>query len=128
MVKNLLIQHGRYISLNKFEFQSSMKLLSRFLNKTAKDVINVGKRNDHLLTYLTVSKDLKTASGHSEGEENIEMNEDLEAEDIDIDEDDDDEEGWLGPNGNSVKAANGIVFSGPADSSDEEDEDELIEV
>mgnify|MGYP000236930249 CR=1 FL=1 len=44
------------------------------------------------------------------------------------DEDDDDEEGWLGPNGNSVKAANGIVFSGPADSSDEEDEDELIEV
>ena len=80
-----MIQHGRYISLNKFEFQSSMKLLSRFLNKTAKDVINVGKRNDHLLTYLTVSKDLKTASGHSEGE-NIEMNEDLEAEDIDIDE------------------------------------------
>ncbi|KAL1574274.1 periodic tryptophan protein [Candida albicans] len=128
VVKNLLIQHGRYISSNKFEFQSSMKLLSRFLNKTAKDVINVGKRNDHLLTYLTVSKDLKTASGHSEGEENIEMNEDSEAEDIDIDEDDDDEEGWLGPNGNSVKAANGIVFSGPADSSDEEDEDELIEV
>ena len=62
------------------------------------------------MTYLTVSKDLKTASGHSEGEENIEMNEDLESEDIDIDEDDDDEEGWLGPNGNSVKAANGIVL------------------
>ena len=38
------------------------------------------------------------------------MNEDLEAEDIDIDEDDDDEEGWLGPNGNSAKAANGIVL------------------
>ncbi|EMG48949.1 PWP2 Periodic tryptophan protein 2 [Candida maltosa Xu316] len=126
IIKNILIQHGRYISEHKFEFQSSMKLLSRFLNKTAKDVVRIGKRNDHLLTYLTISKDLKTEEiPDDEDNEDLDMgSEESEGEDIIVDEDD--EEGWFGPDGKSVKAGNGIVFSGP-DSEDEED-DELIEV
>ncbi|RCK66116.1 Periodic tryptophan protein 2 [Candida viswanathii] len=130
-IRNILIQHGRYISENKFEFQSTMKLLSRFLNKTAKDVVNIGKRNDHLLTYLSFSKDLKQPIEVEDDEGEDEDDDDLDVEDIVVDEDEDDEEGWLGPNGQSVKATNGIVFEGPDDddSEDYEDEDdELIEV
>lgn len=127
-IKNILIQHGRYISEHKFEFQASMKLLSRFLNKTAKDVVNIGRRNDHLLTYLTISKDLKQPIEVEDDENSGE--EDLDVEDIVIDEEDDDEAGWLGPNEQSVKASNGIIFTGPGDddSDDDDDQEELIEV
>ncbi|EER36260.1 periodic tryptophan protein 2 [Candida tropicalis MYA-3404] len=127
-IKNILIQHGRYISEHKFEFQASMKLLSRFLNKTAKDVVNIGRRNDHLLTYLTISKDLKQPIEVEDDENSGE--EDSDVEDIVIDEEDDDEAGWLGPNEQSVKASNGIIFTGPGDddSDDDDDQEELIEV
>ncbi|RLV91106.1 Periodic tryptophan protein 2 [Spathaspora sp. JA1] len=120
-VKNLLIQHGKYITGHRLEFQSSMKLLSRFLNKVAKEVVTVGKKNDYLLSYLTVSKDLK--EDEQDQEEEAEEDEDVSMDEDD--EDDDDEEGWLLPNEHALKSANGIVFEV---SGDESEDEELIEV
>ncbi|EGW34541.1 uncharacterized protein SPAPADRAFT_134625 [Spathaspora passalidarum NRRL Y-27907] len=122
-VKNLLIQHGKYISGHRLELQSSMKLLSRFLNKIAKDVVTVGKKNDYLLSYLTVSKDLKEDVPEEE-----QGSEESEGEDVVMDEDEDsDDEGWLLPNEHSLKSGNGIVFEVDGDEDSDED-DELIEV
>ncbi|KAI5963560.1 PWP2 [Candida pseudojiufengensis] len=146
-IKNLLISHGAYISSHKFEFRSSLKLISRYLNKTAKEVVAIGKKNDYLLSFLTVSKNLKDDEQNINGDHNdengtgFEVDEEVDGdEDIDDDEElveeeeeDDDEGGWLGPD---TKKSSGIKFSGfdGEDDSEEEDEEEgqsdeeLIEV
>ncbi|KAG7663180.1 PWP2 [[Candida] subhashii] len=133
-VKNLLIQHGKYIQEHKFEFSSSMKLLSRFLNKVGKDVVTIGKKNKYLLSYLTVSKDLKEDGKDQDIISEMEDDSGSGSEDEDDDQiiedqnDEDEEGGWFGSNENGIKASNGIVFSGPNDSDDDDSDDELIEV
>ncbi|KAI3404095.2 PWP2 [Candida oxycetoniae] len=124
-INNLLIRHGTYITSHKFEFRSSLKLLSRFLNKIAKEVVNVGKRNNYLLRFLTVSKDLK-----ENVEEDIELSNEDEEDIMDDGEEeimDDGEESegeWLGPDSINMKqTGRPLAFSMEVDSDGDGDGD-----
>ncbi|KAI5951026.1 PWP2 [Candida jiufengensis] len=139
-IKNILISHGRYISTHKFEFRSSLKLISRYLNKTAKEVVTVGKKNDFLLSFLTESKDLKDNDetfendNHADGVNGMDIEDNEEDGGVESmeEEEEEDEEGWLGPDS---KQTSGIQFSGFNGEDDSEEEgveedsdEELIEV
>lgn len=141
-IRNLLIQHGTYMQMHKFEFRASLKLLSRFLNKVAKDVVNVGKKNDYLLTFLTVSKDLKGAGfGEEGGESNganandvlVRISDDDDDEEDAIVEDGDSDGEWFGPGNVDLKqTAQPLTFANTNSEEevedDDDDDDELIEV
>lgn len=123
-VKGLLAAHGQYINAHKFEFSSSLKLVQRFLNRVAKDVVLVSKRNGYLYEFLVEKEKELDVEMEDEEEEDIEeeeIEEEIE-EDDNEEEDDDDDEGWFGPD--AVKT-NGIVFS---KSDDSDSDDEMIEV
>ncbi|CAI5755659.1 unnamed protein product [Candida verbasci] len=124
-IKNLLINHGTYIMSNKFKFQSSLKLLSRFLNKYAKEIVKMGKRNQYLLEFINANKGLKKENENEDEDEEMEDVEDEEEKEGIIEEEDDDEAGWFGPNS---KPSNGIKFVGPDDSDSDDNDDELIDV
>jgi periodic tryptophan protein 2 len=115
-IQCLVTSHGKYISSNKHQFASSIRLLQRFLNRIAKDVVDTSKRNGHLASYLQSAQAI-------EEKENGSM-EDGESEEEDDDDDDDmngeeesDEEGWIVPE----KKMNG-VFKDEEEGLDDSDE------
>lgn len=92
-IKHLIISHGQFISTNKHEFNHSLKLITRFLNRSAKDIIRVTKNNDSLNKFLQVSignKEEDEFDGFGEPEEE-------EEEEEEEDEDEESEGEWLGP-------------------------------
>ncbi|KAI5955532.1 PWP2 [Candida theae] len=129
-VRCILSSHGRFIAAHKFEFRSSLKLLSRYLSKVAKEVVSVGKRNEFLIGFLSTSKKLaqeesivEDTSESDSGEfDNAES--DIEAYDDEDDEDEDDdvdeEEEWMKPNPKSLPTQD--AFAGV------DSDDEMIEV
>ncbi|KAI5968728.1 PWP2 [Candida margitis] len=130
-IKCMLAQHGRFIAAHKFEFRSSLKLLSRYLNKVAKEVVKVGKKNEFLISFLSTSKNLSNdvfeydedsdSNKHVQGSNSENDIEDYDDEDDD-DGDDDDEEGWVKPD---AKTASGKDAFANVDS---ESDDEMIEI
>ncbi|KAK6197917.1 quinon protein alcohol dehydrogenase-like superfamily [Scheffersomyces amazonensis] len=125
-IKNILEFHGQYINLNKFEFQSSLKKIQRFLNKVGKDVVLLNKRNNYLLEYLTVARDLKEDDEEEAVIEDVEMevdeedDEDEEEEDEELNGDEEELGGWFGK---EVKSSNGIVFSVSDEEQDDNEDD-----
>ncbi|CAK9436041.1 uncharacterized protein LODBEIA_P06020 [Lodderomyces beijingensis] len=142
-IKSLLVQHGDYMASHKFEFRPALKLLSRYLSKTAKEVVSVGKKNEYLLTFLSASKDLKEDASEGKGDDaQSEEDEDgihsfVADGDDDEEMDDGDSDGeWMGPSDSNLNMnmklkskASGqpLTFAGENDDDDSED-DELIEV
>ncbi|KAG5421185.1 PWP2 [Candida metapsilosis] len=117
-IKCILVSHGRFIAAHKFEFRSSLKLLSRYLNKVAKEVVKVGKKNEFLVGFLSTSK--KVTEEDSILEDGSESESDESDGDAEIDSDD--EEGWVKPD---IKAVSGKdAFA----SIDGDSDDEMIEV
>lgn len=114
--RNLLTSHGRYINGHKHEFIGSLKLITRFLSKVAKDVVHVSKTNGYLIKYLTVSGELHKTNSESSPESP--SDEDIEDdEDIIEDEDDEDVEGWQGLSDKSPQD----VFAEASDSDSDTD-------
>lgn len=119
-IKCILILHGGFISAHKFEFRSSLKLLSRYLNKVAKEVVKVGKKNEFLVTFLSMSNNLT--------EEELKLNEELELDEEESDENDeseidsDDDTGWVKPDAKFVAGKDAFT------NDDSDSDDEMIEV
>lgn len=101
-IKSLLGSHGKYINSNKHEFAGCLKLVQRFLSRIGKDVVNISKRSNFTLEYLSRAKELKDDDVNLDDKEVEE--DDMELEDIedieggsDLDEDDSEiEEEWMG--------------------------------
>ncbi|EGV62198.1 U3 snoRNP protein [Yamadazyma tenuis] len=93
-INSLLLSHGQYIGVHRYEFTHAMKLLSRFLNKYAKSIVKISKNSDALTGFLTAAVKSKDQAEEFEGFE--------ESEHEDMDEDSDESEGeWLGPTADS---------------------------
>lgn len=111
-IRSLISSHGKYIMNHKHEFLSSLKLIQRFLSKTGKDVVLIGKKNSYLQNYIVNTK--------KDEDENEDEEMESEDEEEEVDEDGaEDEEGWFG-NEKSLKSSNGIIFSQGSDDEDSE--------
>jgi len=119
-IKCILMLHGRFIAANKFGFRSSLKLLSRYLNKVAKEMVRVGKRNEFLMTFLSASKKLTEENTKDGGDMVFEVDES--DKDLESENDLDDDEGWIKPD---VKTSTGKDAFADVDSGSD---DEMIEV
>lgn len=99
-IKHLLISHGQFISANKHEFNHALKLITRFLSKSAKDIVKVTKSNDAFNLFLQVSVGNKEVP-----EEATEVNGIVEESEDDMENMDESEGEWYGPNGKTVTDA-----------------------
>lgn len=113
-IQCLLTSHGSHISGHRHQFASAMRLLQRFLNRVAKDVVEIAKQNGHMATYLQTAKDIETKDGAEEDTKDGAGTSSDEDEDEDEDEEmASDEEGWIVPE----KKMNG-AFASSDDSDD----------
>lgn len=55
-VRETLMRHGRYIGDRRGEFAPVLKLVQRFLARVGKDLVQVGKRSQYSLRYLTAER------------------------------------------------------------------------
>ncbi|CUM66044.1 uncharacterized protein PRCAT00003698001 [Priceomyces carsonii] len=121
-IRYLLAAHGNYISSNKHEFYSSLRMIQRFLNRSAKDIISISKRSSYLYSFLASSNEVRSNNkeknegldlimGGSDSDEEHEENEEEDNESInesDIE--------WHSAHDIQPKVTNGIAFPDELDS------------
>lgn len=93
-IRALITSHGKYISANKHHFASSIRSLQRFLNRVVKDVVDVSKRNGHLLSYLQTARSI--IDDDNSNDEEMEFDEEKDS-DEEMEQEESDEEGWIVP-------------------------------
>lgn len=98
-IQSLLGNHGQFIINNKHEFHHAIKLISRFLTKTAKEIIMVGNSNKSLTEFLLAARNNKGENTKYSSEQVIgnDMSDDEGSDDSDDVEDSDDDGEWVGP-------------------------------
>lgn len=116
-IQNLLISKGSYIKENRQEFSHCLKLLTRFMNKSSKDINKISTTNEALNKFLGVAiKNKEVDIDSDEDNENEDEDEDMDEDGESIVEDESEDEGeWMGP---QLKA-NNDVFSNSEDMEEE---------
>ncbi|KAJ9099409.1 U3 snoRNP protein [Naganishia cerealis] len=115
-IQCLVTSHGKYISSHKHQFASSIRLLQRFLNRIAKDVVDTTKRNGHLASYLQSAQAIEENGLEENGSMKDEESE--EDDEMNGEEEDSDEEGWIVPE----KKMNGAFKDDEEEGLDDSDE------
>lgn len=131
-LKEILNFYGKQINQNKAKLANSLKLVQRFINRVAKDIISASKNTQYLYTFLETTS-ANNAGAEEDGEFDaddvlIEVgNDGLDDDDDDEelgggdgnDDDDDDDDEWLDANNIDGKK---IEFNG-FDQENDDDED-----
>ncbi|KAG7882452.1 hypothetical protein KL907_001058 [Ogataea polymorpha] len=99
-IATILRVHGKYITKNRQQFVTSMRLVQRFLNRVAKDVVKAGVRSEQFYSYLSSDKKKPATQidGHEDGgvlERTSDLDSDQESDQDEMHDSEDD--GWFGP-------------------------------
>lgn len=96
-IKEVISAHGKFINKNKASFAKSLRLIQRFIQRIAKDVVNVSRENEYSYLFLeSQCPDQHVSEAHhQDGSQDEDESHNEAHNESQDDQDMDDNEGWI---------------------------------